>query len=123
MAADTVLGSAPLFSAGFTTVHELSHWLGLPHTFDNDYDEGPEQLQECASLGDHNFDTPAEKNASFGCMTVGFRSMGTGYLVEGSRKDGQKLAGRLNRRVIAARPNTWIGARPRSGPYLYGQFG
>ncbi|MEZ0073986.1 zinc metalloprotease [Planotetraspora sp. GP83] len=45
------------FDRGFTAVHEIGHWLGLMHTFDNG----------CAALGDSVDDTPAEASPTTGC--------------------------------------------------------
>jgi len=72
MVPNSVPGGKPPYNLGITTVHEVGHWLGLLHTFDYEGDEGWEKPQGCAGPGDHIFDTPAEKNASTGCMTVSF---------------------------------------------------
>ncbi|KAK2596796.1 hypothetical protein QQS21_006125 [Conoideocrella luteorostrata] len=43
---------------GFTTIHEVGHWFGLPHTFEGD---------SCSGPGDGIADTPAQANATVGC--------------------------------------------------------
>lgn len=50
-------GSLPHYNRGYTTVHEVGHWLGLFHTFENG----------CASPGDYVGDTPPEKTPTAGC--------------------------------------------------------
>lgn len=72
MSPDTAPGGPPPYNLGMTTVHEVGHWLGLLHPFNFDPDKfGPNTPQGCAdTAGDHIFDTPAEKNASFGCQVV-----------------------------------------------------
>ncbi|MEV5408349.1 zinc metalloprotease [Thermopolyspora sp. NPDC052614] len=50
-------GSMPNFDRGMTGVHEIGHWLGLLHTFENG----------CAEPGDHVDDTPPEAVATQGC--------------------------------------------------------
>lgn len=49
-------GAAP-YDEGDTLVHEVGHWLGLLHTFENG----------CKKSGDGISDTPAERNPSLGC--------------------------------------------------------
>src|SRR5262249_6979421 len=51
-------GEAP-FDLGMTAVHEIGHWLGLYHTFQNG----------CASSNDKVSDTPQEAEPAFGCPT------------------------------------------------------
>ncbi|MEO3809716.1 zinc metalloprotease [Sphaerisporangium sp. B11E5] len=45
------------FGRGYTGVHEIGHWFGLLHTFENG----------CAPPGDLIDDTPAESRATQGC--------------------------------------------------------
>lgn len=48
------------FGRGSTAVHEIGHWLGLFHTFENG----------CAHPGDHVADTPYEGAPTLGCPDV-----------------------------------------------------
>ncbi|GAA4218660.1 hypothetical protein FHR32_004551 [Streptosporangium album] len=50
-------GSLRNFDRGFTGVHEIGHWLGLLHTFENG----------CVPPGDQVADTPAEGRPTEGC--------------------------------------------------------
>jgi hypothetical protein len=50
-------GALRSFGRGFTAVHEIGHWMGLVHTFENG----------CQAPGDSVDDTPAEGSASTGC--------------------------------------------------------
>jgi Pregnancy-associated plasma protein-A. len=50
-------GTMPHFDRGLTSVHEIGHWLGLLHTFENG----------CQEPGDYVDDTPPERVATQGC--------------------------------------------------------
>lgn len=50
-------GAFRQFKRGFTAVHEIGHWLGLFHTFENG----------CADPGDHVSDTPRQGVPTLGC--------------------------------------------------------
>src|SRR5262249_29173027 len=52
-------GTAEPYNLGYTSVHEIGHWLGLYHTFQGG----------CSKTNDHVTDTPQEADASFGCPT------------------------------------------------------
>jgi hypothetical protein len=51
-------GAIVNFNKGYTATHEIGHWLGLYHTFQNG----------CESPGDTVADTPDEREPSNGCL-------------------------------------------------------
>ncbi|WP_222720273.1 zinc metalloprotease [Actinomadura sp. HBU206391] len=54
-------GASVNFDKGYTATHEVGHWLGLYHTFQNG----------CQSPGDTVADTPDEREPSDGCPPTG----------------------------------------------------
>jgi PKD repeat protein len=53
---------------GRTTTHEIGHWLGLFHTFQNGCQGAT--ANTCAAQGDRVCDTPQAAEANFGCPNI-----------------------------------------------------
>jgi len=53
------------YNLGGTAIHEVGHWIGLLHTFQDGC--GDESETGCKETGDRVCDTPGEANATFGC--------------------------------------------------------
>ncbi|KAF2228159.1 hypothetical protein BDZ85DRAFT_255510 [Elsinoe ampelina] len=51
-------GDATNYDLGLTAVHEVGHWFGVFHVFQN---------QSCEGRGDYVFDTPIQSAVTFGC--------------------------------------------------------
>jgi hypothetical protein len=60
------IGTGDVSQAGRTLTHEVGHWLGLYHTFQNGCVGGTSS--NCAAQGDRVCDTPPVSEASFGCQ-------------------------------------------------------
>ena len=56
-------GSFAPFNEGDTGTHEVGHWLGLYHTFNEDAPAG----EPCGGAGDEVDDTPVEASPASGC--------------------------------------------------------
>jgi hypothetical protein len=61
-------GIIPNYNLGRTATHEVGHWLGLYHTFQDGC--AGNSLLTCYKAGDHICDTPPVINANFGCPTT-----------------------------------------------------
>ena len=53
------------YDLGGTAIHEIGHWIGLLHTFQDGC--GDEAAPGCETTGDLVCDTPGEASATFGC--------------------------------------------------------
>ncbi|CAE6450652.1 unnamed protein product [Rhizoctonia solani] len=59
-------GSAAPYNLGKTLTHEVGHWVGLYHTFE---DHRGGRGSGCEGLGDEVLDTPPEASPASGCPT------------------------------------------------------
>ena len=64
---DTLDVIAP-YHLGRTATHEVGHWLGLRHTFEDGC--AGTTASTCAAAGDRVCDTPADNTPSYGCDTT-----------------------------------------------------
>ena len=55
------------YQEGRSCTHEVGHYLGLYHTFDDNGNCAGTTASTCATNGDRCCDTPADSDASFGC--------------------------------------------------------
>ncbi len=60
-----IIGTGQITQGGRTLTHEIGHWLGLYHTFQDGCEGGTSS--NCASQGDQVCDTPPVAESSSGC--------------------------------------------------------